>query len=95
MGLAVRNQEPSTTGNGRTVEIPDDLEPAPASVTALFGDNQMSVAMPDVDSGATATYGHDAFDTASTQEAGISIVAQSSRASATAFSRKLGDRPTA
>ncbi|MET9358435.1 serine hydrolase [Streptomyces sp. NPDC006617] len=42
-----------------------DLEPALAPVTALFGDNRMSVAMLDVNSGATATYGHDAFDTAS------------------------------
>ncbi|CAM5258459.1 hypothetical protein STENM327S_07089 [Streptomyces tendae] len=34
-------------------------------MTALFGANRMSVAMLDVDSGAMATYGHDAFDTAS------------------------------
>lgn len=44
---------------------PFDLGPALAPVTALFGDNRMSVAMLDVDSGAMATYGHDAFDTAS------------------------------
>ncbi|MFH9569627.1 serine hydrolase [Streptomyces sp. NPDC017230] len=44
---------------------PFDLEPALAPVTALFGDNRMSVAMLDVNSGAVATYGHDAFDTAS------------------------------
>nr|WP_258565805.1 class A beta-lactamase-related serine hydrolase [Streptomyces parvulus] len=42
-----------------------DLGPALAPVTALFGDNRMSVAMLDVESGALATYGHDAFDTAS------------------------------
>ncbi|MES4881968.1 class A beta-lactamase-related serine hydrolase [Streptomyces sp. NBC_01723] len=42
-----------------------DLGPALAPVTALFGDNRMSVAMLDVESGAMATYGHDAFDTAS------------------------------
>ncbi|MGW7282586.1 serine hydrolase [Streptomyces sp. NPDC054844] len=42
-----------------------DLEPALAPVTALFGDNRMSVAMLDVNSGAMATYGRDAFDTAS------------------------------
>ncbi|MFF4473553.1 serine hydrolase [Streptomyces sp. NPDC001599] len=42
-----------------------DLEPALAPVTALFGDNRMSVAMLDVETGAMATYGHDAFDTAS------------------------------
>ncbi|MZE70772.1 serine hydrolase [Streptomyces sp. SID5789] len=42
-----------------------DLGPALAPVTALFGDNRMAVAMLDVESGAMATYGHDAFDTAS------------------------------
>ncbi|MGI5397008.1 serine hydrolase [Streptomyces sp. CA-251251] len=44
---------------------PFDLGPALAPVTALFGDNRMSVAMLDVESGAMATYGHDTFDTAS------------------------------
>ncbi|MFA3879455.1 hypothetical protein ABS735_38435, partial [Streptomyces sp. MMCC 100] len=44
---------------------PFDLEPALAPVTTLFGDNRMSVAMLDVSSGAMATYGQDAFDTAS------------------------------
>ncbi|MFJ8194963.1 serine hydrolase [Streptomyces sp. NPDC096094] len=44
---------------------PFDLGPALAPVTALFGDNRMSVAILDVESGAMATYGHDAFDTAS------------------------------
>ncbi|MER6851249.1 hypothetical protein AB0A81_38430 [Streptomyces flaveolus] len=34
-------------------------------MTDLFGDNRMSVAMLDVESGAMATYGHDAIDTAS------------------------------
>ncbi|MFI9373582.1 serine hydrolase [Streptomyces parvulus] len=47
------------------VRKPFDLGPALAPVTALFGDNRMSVAMLDVESGAMATYGHDAFDTAS------------------------------
>ncbi|MET7320555.1 serine hydrolase [Streptomyces sp. NPDC005549] len=42
-----------------------DLQPALAPVIALFGANRMSVAMLDVKSGAMATYGHDAFDTAS------------------------------
>ncbi|CAL9329357.1 serine hydrolase [Streptomyces coelicoflavus] len=44
---------------------PFDLGPALAPVTALFGDNRMSVAMLDVETGAMATYGHDVFDTAS------------------------------
>ncbi|MGZ3113309.1 serine hydrolase [Streptomyces sp. H62] len=48
-----------------STQKPFDLGPALAPVTALFGDNRMSVAMLDVDSGAMATYGHDAFDTAS------------------------------
>ncbi|WP_435857966.1 serine hydrolase [Streptomyces tendae] len=48
-----------------STQKPFDLEPALAPVTALFGDNRMSVAMLDVESGAMATYGHDAFDTAS------------------------------
>ncbi|MGW4545076.1 serine hydrolase [Streptomyces violaceorubidus] len=52
---------PSPTSTRR----PFDLGPALAPVTALFGDNRMSVAMLDVESGAMATYGHDAFDTAS------------------------------
>jgi len=47
------------------------LEPALAPVTAFFGDNRMSVAMLDVDSGAMATYGHDAFDTAGIVKADI------------------------
>lgn len=44
---------------------PLDLEPALRPVTALFGDNRMSVAMLDVSTGAMATYGHGTFDTAS------------------------------
>ncbi|MZG13020.1 serine hydrolase [Streptomyces tendae] len=48
-----------------STQKPFDLGPALAPVTALFGDNRMSVAMLDVESGAMATYGHDAFDTAS------------------------------
>ncbi|MFL9657068.1 serine hydrolase [Streptomyces sp. PB17] len=56
---------PEPSPSPTSTEKPFDLGPALAPVTALFGDNRMSVAMLDVESGAMATYGHDAFDTAS------------------------------
>ncbi|MFJ6064492.1 serine hydrolase [Streptomyces tendae] len=56
---------PKPSPSPTSTQKPFDLGPALEPVTGLFGDNRMSVAVLDVESGAMATYGRDAFDTAS------------------------------